>query len=441
MILICFILCLVACYLLIGQITIQNIILKIAVSVFVAMSFLSLSFSLFLFAGINFIIFEVCLIVLPLLIIVQKLKKSQRENVFFKSLKGFPFPVLVTILLGILLFSYRFFTNITRWGEWDAWAIWSQHAKFLSDADYFTNLFTNKIAWTHPDYPLMLPSLIAMVWKSFGNTLAIVPALLSYTIAFAMIVLIMSSFFEKKFWLSGVIITLLFSATSILFPYVLSQFSDTLLACFILLPFVVLNHLPQSKSVIGFILIGFLTATCVWIKNEGLMFFAIFSFCFAIKYYKERKIIGAYIIGMVFPLGVLAIFKIFFATPSDLLMVKTNYWEKLSDRSRYEFIINFAAEYFIQNAVLLLCLLIIVLFLNRRFYTSLPFVVIALLFLSYLSAYVVSPYGLQWHMSTSFDRLVHQIIPAICYAIFFSVSLKLSRSKNRENESLDNLPS
>ena len=396
------------------------------------MSFLSLSFSLFLYAGINFIIFEVCLILLPLLIIVQKWKKSQRENIFFVSLKDFPFQVLVPVLLGLLLFSYRFFTTVIRWGDWDAWAIWSQHAKFLTDADYFTNLFNDKIAWTHPDYPLMLSSLIAMLWKSFGNTTPLVPALLSYTIAFAMIVLIVSSFFEKRFWLSGVIIGLLLSATSILFPYVISQFSDTLLACFILLPFILLHHFPTSKPFTGFVLIGFLAATCAWIKNEGLMYFAIFSVCLVIRYFRERRMVGGYILGSIFPLLVLALFKIFFSTSSDLLTAKSSYWGKLTDASRYDFIVNFASEYFIQNAVLLLCLMTIVFIVNRKFYISFPFIVIALLFLSYLSAYVVSPYGLQWHMSTSFNRLVHQIVPALLYIMFFSLSLKFSKSKKQE---------
>ena len=429
MILLCFVICVLAFYFSIDKIGINNKLLKIALSSFVSLSILSLSFTVFLFAGIHFMVFQLLFFFGPLFIIVIKWRKQKSENDLFKAIKQFPFQVIIPILLGLLLFSYRFFTTVLRWGDWDAWAIWSQHAKFLTYSDYFANLFTNKIAWTHPDYPLMLPSIIAIIWKSFDNFSAIVPAFLAYFIALLLIVVIMSSFFEKKFWLSGVFITLLLSATSILFPFALSQFSDTLLACFILLPFIVLNHLPKTQSFTSYLLIGFLAATCVWIKNEGLMFFAIFSFCLLIKYYKQRKMIGGYVLGALFPIFVFGIFKIFFSTPSDLLSAKTSYWEKVSDVSRYQFIFDFATDYFVQNCIFLLALLALMVIINRRFFISFPFIVIALLFLSYLCAYVISPYGLQWHMSTSFERLVHQIVPTLLYAIFFTTAQKFKKKQ------------
>ena len=439
MIIACFLLCIVAFYLFLAKTGIQNRILKLAISVFVAMSFLSLSFSLLLFAGIGFVIFQVCFLVAPLAYIVARLKKASHVKHIFSDFKNFPFTVLAPIVLGLCLFSCRFFTTVVRWGEWDAWAIWSQHARFLTHSDYFTNLFTDKIAWTHPDYPMMLPSLIAMVWKSFDNVSAMVPALLSYTIAISMIALVMGSFFERRFWVAGVVITLLLSATSILFPFVVSQFSDTLLACFILLPFVALHHLSHSKNAIGFILIGFLAASAAWIKNEGLMFFVLFTFCFAIRFFRHWRRIGAYLLGAVFPILVLGVFKIFFSPPGDILAAETDYWQKISDWSRYEFIFEFASEYFIQHCLLLLVLLIAVLLIHRRFYISFPFVVIGLLFLSYLAAYVISPYGLQWHMTTSFDRLVHQVAPALFYAIFFSIAQKFSK-RSAPQISTDGIP-
>ena len=105
---------------------------------------------------------------------------------------------LIIILFCLILFSSMFFFNSLRWGKWDAWAIWSLHAKFLYFDDQFVNLFTNNIEWTHPDYPLMLPSIIASIWKSIGIVSPMVPLFISYFTSLSLLLLVLSSFFEFK---------------------------------------------------------------------------------------------------------------------------------------------------------------------------------------------------------------------------------------------------
>ena len=48
-----------------------------------------------------------------------------------------------------------------------------------------------------------------------------------------------------------------------------------------------------------------------------------------------------------------------------------------------------------------------------------PIGVIFTLFIAYFFIYVITPCDLKWHLETSFDRLLHQIMPALIYSIFY----------------------
>ena len=49
-------------------------------------------------------------------------------------------------------------------GGFDAWAIWNQHARFL--------MYAPEVGFhpgvTHPDYPPLVPLLVAFGWRLFG---------------------------------------------------------------------------------------------------------------------------------------------------------------------------------------------------------------------------------------------------------------------------------
>src|SRR5260370_39679524 len=50
-------------------------------------------------------------------------------------------------------------------GDWDAWSIWNMRARFFVRGGQFCkDTFTSQLAWSHPDYPLLLPGIVAMLW-------------------------------------------------------------------------------------------------------------------------------------------------------------------------------------------------------------------------------------------------------------------------------------
>jgi hypothetical protein len=46
-------------------------------------------------------------------------------------------------------------------------------------------MFTDNMAITHPDYPLMLPTLIAFFWKCLGYITPVTPIILAYVVFLA----------------------------------------------------------------------------------------------------------------------------------------------------------------------------------------------------------------------------------------------------------------
>ena len=68
------------------------------------------------------------------------------------------FSLLVILSTTVLYFKKQ----IIPWGAWDGTFIWNLHTKFLADQEQWLKLFSKQISWSDPDYPLFLPSLIAM---------------------------------------------------------------------------------------------------------------------------------------------------------------------------------------------------------------------------------------------------------------------------------------
>jgi hypothetical protein len=251
-------------------------VLKSILSFYLTLTLLSFSYFLALAFGVNFRLFEISFLLVPLLYLLFYFIKRKKINISFNVVKNQSFFVLLNALVLLAVFSYHYFITSIRWGEWDAWAIWISHAKVLCSETHFTNLFTDKMSWTHPDYPLFLPANIAVIWKSIGFDSALVPAIFAFLTAIALVLVMLTSFLEKKHTTVGLLFFFAITFFDVLFPFVISQYADTLFALFVLIPFVLLQHLPKDNPLKMFVLIGFFVASSAWIKNEGIMFFVLF---------------------------------------------------------------------------------------------------------------------------------------------------------------------
>jgi hypothetical protein len=423
MIIITFLLTWIVGYMIVSRNTeVRNFVLRGTLSFSLVICTMSVLFCLSLFAGIPAVLCEILIAVPALIYLVVNRRRINVNHAIARvnATSGLVMPVSLALLIW---FCYQYFGSVVRWGEWDAWAIWSQHGRFLTDGEYFSHLFSAELAWTHPDYPLMLPSLLAMLWNSFGFT-AYVPAIVAWVISMMLLLLILGSFYERKRKFLGMLLLFLIVYSEILFPFVASQYADTLLAMFILLPFVIINHTPVNKPCAYLLLTGFFAAGCAWIKNEGMAFFLFFTICFVVYNHRKFRTIKFYVAGTLLPLMMLGVFKILYPFPSDFLTDSDAAMDKLTDLPRYQVVLEYGHTWFSQNAELLWMSMIVILLMNYRYYISMAFVVILLLTASYFLVYIITPFDLPWHLSTSFDRLIHQLTPVLLYSIFMSIGDK-----------------
>ncbi len=65
-------------------------------------------------------------------------------------------------LLANAILAFVLLSKNNPHGNWDAWAIWNMHARFLyRGGASWRVLFSPELAYSHPDYPLLLPELVA----------------------------------------------------------------------------------------------------------------------------------------------------------------------------------------------------------------------------------------------------------------------------------------
>ncbi len=115
--------------------------------------------------------------------------KGNRSSIGPKDPKGFRGPLVfdrlvravaaalaVTMFLGAIAYNPH--------GEEGAWSIWNLRARFLFRAGAFwRDAFSSDLGWSHPDYPLLLPGLVALCWKLTGQESTDAPIAIAFLFA------------------------------------------------------------------------------------------------------------------------------------------------------------------------------------------------------------------------------------------------------------------
>ncbi|MBS1774039.1 MAG: hypothetical protein JST82_14365 [Bacteroidetes bacterium] len=316
------------------------------------------------------------------------------------------------LIFGLILLISNIAETAQKHGAWDAWAIWNLHAKYLADAAHWKNMFLNTVS-AHADYPLALPSTLAFLNNIFPNAL-----LTNYSfhilILLSIPVIIYLQTCQRSLLLSGIAFLLLckddFFAT--IGNY---QMADTLLAFFLLLAIIAIDHVEEDKKYI--ILSTAMIGCCIWAKNEG----AVLAILYTAFYYKELLSKGTYkysLIGIAIPLIAYGIFKLGFAPGNDIVNTQgADTLNKLTDWQRYKTIYNYwndniHAHYYTITCTIMLCVL---LGLIKSKIPDKKIMFILSVCIAYSMVYLISPHDLDWHLKTSLYRLIHQLMPSAIY--------------------------
>jgi Dolichyl-phosphate-mannose-protein mannosyltransferase len=379
-------------------------------------------------------------------------KPSGQELTWFGSAAT---PVYLTALLGVAgVLGLIFFVTHSATkphGEWDAWAIWNLHARFLyRSGDLWQHAFSPQLSWSHPDYPVLLPGLIALCWTLSGaeSTLAPIGVAFIFTFATAGVVICALGVLRgrSQAWIAGALLV----GTVEFVEVGAMQYADVPLSFFLLAAIALLCLQDRDSDNLHFTaLAGLAAGFAAWTKNEGLLFViaVVVARLFAMVRFKSGpplvKQLGAMAGGLAFPLAVVTFFKLRFAPANDLASATLPDMVKhAADFGRWmTVLVAFGKEALrfgdlavqgemVQGFLIPISLVLVVYWFLVRFHVEerdRPSVATAALAAGLMLAgdfavYMLLPNDVAWQLNTSLDRIFLQLWPLGLFAFFLAAN-------------------
>lgn len=324
-------------------------------------------------------------------------------------------------------------------GDWDAVAIWNLKARFLFWPEGWSRAFSPEIAWSHPDYPLLLPAFIARTWIWLGERTWLAPALTG--LAFLLLLAALATVWAYRFrgWVPALVSGVLVCGvahTSLGF----NQYADMPLAFYFLAANALLLESarePQAKGVL--VLTGFAAGAMVWTKNEGWVMLAALVTSEAMTAWHVRLPASelraralAFAAGLLPLGGTTVLFKLTLAPANDIAARAA--WSGLFDIGRLGTIVLALGKALLGYGVfpvpLVAVLLGFVLISGVAVPPALRSAAISLalrlllVLAAYCATFAITPYPFEWHLATTLERLLSQLLPsAVLLAVLVCGSL------------------
>ena len=341
-----------------------------------------------------------------------------------------------TLVLSLLHF-YVVTANYPS-GTWDAWAIWNLRARFLHRGleGHWRDAFQAALGWSHPNYPLMLPSNVARLWLYAGGESSVAPVTLAFLFQYSAVGILVGGLQAMGRRLEAYVAGGVLLASYPFNLWGVGQISDVPVATFVLAATVLLVWIIDKRERTDGPAAAFLTfcaACAAWTKNEGQVFALAICVILALLIVVRRRLIFATMIfsmaGLLVPLGVLFYFKSSLAPPSYLFQgfAGNKPPPQLWDLERHKFILySFGRELWAWTTANPIGIIPFVVaygvaapaIRGLRYAHLTPTVPLIAMLAGYYGAYVVTPLDLKWHVEYSLSRLILQIWPATVFVVF-----------------------
>jgi hypothetical protein len=333
---------------------------------------------------------------------------------------------------GLAVFALIFLEHSVRYpdGGWDASAIWNLRARALARAGSdLALIFPPGEQVPHPDYPLLLPGLIAHAWSALGAEAPWVSPLLAALFCAAVLALLPAALAASSGPRAGAFGLLLLLGTPTLLTRAITQYADVPLAAYLLAAAALAARglsATDTERPRLLLLAGLAASLGAWTKNEGLVSLLLLAAVLAwpaLRAPERRRWrdAGTFLLGAVPVLLLLAWFKLRWAPTNDLVANTTTAGlaARLLDPSRLA-VIGWA---FLQRlwrfgdwglALPLVVLSWPVRWWQRRHEPTHPaqpaqtllLRLSVLLPLAYAAIYLATPSELHTHLESSLDRLL-----------------------------------
>jgi len=325
-------------------------------------------------------------------------------------------------------------------GGGDGLLIFNTHARFIfRGGDNWTDMFL--VEWNHPDYPLMIPILIARGWVYTGQEANLVPVLIHLYYILATVGVLVTTLFILQGPLHGLLAGIVLLSTPLFIYNGACQYADIPLGYYYLCSLILLYFDKGALRKIGFFA-GLMAAMAAWVKNEGMLFLFVVLIAHFISRFREagfrNTLVSSYhiIISASPVLAIVLYFKIQLAPPTDLLTYQNvdSLKDHLLDIGRYADILKqLTVQIYYHTGSHLILLLIVFLLMGlsvkkmRKTKVRFVFLVCLMMMMSYFITYVITPLPLHWHLLFSSNRLFLQLWPILLYLCFLVVRLKYEK--------------
>jgi hypothetical protein len=338
------------------------------------------------------------------------------------------------IAAGTALISFAVATMANPHGVVDALTIWNWRAHVLFDGGLHP---FDAPPLHHMDYPLLVPITVARAWQYACDTSPLVPAVNACAFLFAAAGVCWGALRILRGSVAAFGSTALLLASPAYVVVAGMQYADVPFAFFAgATTALLVLHTRNRASGHGLLLLAGASLGCAaWTKNEGFLLAIVVPVAMLLLGRRAlRRAAGDMLwllLGALPWLVALVVFKSSLPVENDLVaqVAAGNAWARLADGQRWLTV----AGRFVECAWSLGPGLIVAAGLwlgtHRRDCLRLPFVVAGLLLLGYFATYVTTSVNLEWHLSTSCQRLCLQVLPIVLLAVF---SGRVAMSETRE---------
>lgn len=316
------------------------------------------------------------------------------------------FGAALVLVLGLLA------EHLVRYpdGGWDARAIWSLRARHLF-FDARRAAFAPELGLNHPDYPLLLPQLVADGFRAAGGLSPWAHALPAFVFAALLVALLASGATVLTTPATGLLAGLALLGTPALLQLSLTECADVPLAAFLLGAVVLLHWRDDFRALV---LAGCLASLGAWTKNEGLLYLLALAVALA----ASRRRVASFLLGALPVLALLLCFKLKVAPPNDLAGDTTarEVLRRLAEPLRWAAIGRALVSrlWLFESWGLAVPAAALLLAARRR--AGFAGHALLLLLAVIVAIYLATPRDLVEHMRTSLDRLLFQLAPCLLLA-------------------------
>ncbi|MEQ1757557.1 MAG: hypothetical protein ABL986_04510 [Vicinamibacterales bacterium] len=338
------------------------------------------------------------------------------------------FVVVFAMACAVPIIEY----TIAPHGQWDAWAIWNQKARFMFRAgpQWVDSM---AIPWSQPSHPPLVAASVARLWAYAGRELTTVPAMLSGAFAISMLTVVMGALDVRRSraWVAGAILI-----APLTFTHLASaQTADLPIGLFFIATLVMLPMRPPEwrngfNTRASLLLAGATASLAAWTKNEGVVFFGASTALVVWSILRHGRVrdLAWWVAGATPFLAALVWFKFGVVPEGPDYLEGANTAGVILDRALDPVRLGVIADTLSTLAVrwggpgALGSLLVVVGLaigsaLRPTARIARGFLVVsAVMVAAYSAVYLLTPYDVNWLMLTTFDRLILQQWPILVFA-------------------------